>query len=43
MDISELQDDQERKHWSKMESNMGGFASQNVAGFLLWLGLGFHT
>ena len=39
----EFQDNQGRKHWSKMESNMGGFPSQNLAGLLLWLALGFHT
>ena len=45
MEISEwkLQDNQGRKHWSQMESNMGGFAPQNLAGFLLWLAVGFDT
>ena len=39
----EFQDNQGRKHWSKMESDMGGFPSQNLAGLLLRLALGFHT
>ena len=26
-----IQDDKGGKHWSEMESNMGGFATKNVA------------
>ena len=38
-----FQDNQGRKYWSKMESHMGSFAPQNMAGFLLWVALDFYT